>query len=78
MPKLECYRFLISIIFNLLFYCLLSNQVEALETDMVEIVLDPSENKTSDIWHICVEVESCYYIFLKFQKSLSTFLFNWH
>ena len=45
---------------------------------MVEIVLDPSENKTSDIWHICVEVESCYYIFLKFQKSLSTFLFNWH
>ncbi|CAA7400953.1 unnamed protein product [Spirodela intermedia] len=29
--------------------------VEALGTNMIEIVLDPSKNKTGDIWHICVE-----------------------
>ncbi|CAA6664368.1 unnamed protein product [Spirodela intermedia] len=33
----------------------LLENVEALGTNMIEIVLDPSKNKTGDIWHICVE-----------------------
>lgn len=35
-----------------------SNEDNTNDDGMIELVLDPSKNKTGDTWHICIEVVS--------------------
>jgi isoamylase len=38
--------------------CCSSGKDDTDDDGMIELVLDPSVNKTGDTWHICVEVVS--------------------
>lgn len=33
-----------------------SGKISDVDDELIELTLDPCENKTGDIWHICIEV----------------------
>jgi len=52
----RCYSFLVNLNWSFSFNCSRSRELSKVESQMQEIPLDPKENKTGDIWHVCIEV----------------------